>query len=222
MQLEVCADAAAAAERGAELIFARVGKAIAARGQALIAVSGGHTPWAMLGALARLGPDWSRILVFQVDERACPADDDSRNLKHLKETLPAEAHIVAMPVELNEPCPVEYGASLTEAAGEPPVLDVVHLGLGPDGHTASLVPGDPVLEVRDRYAAWTQPYQGHRRMTLTYPVLDHARFVFWLVTGEEKREALRRLLAGDTEIPAGRVRAAHRLVIADRSAADSS
>ncbi|MGH8225221.1 MAG: 6-phosphogluconolactonase [Gammaproteobacteria bacterium] len=219
MELEVCADAQAAAERGAALILAETDAAITARGQALIAVSGGHTPWAMLQALARHGPDWSRIIIFQVDERDCPVNDDSRNLKHLRDNLPQKARIEAMPVEAGEAGADQYAARLVTVAGEPPVLDVIHLGLGPDGHTASLVPGDPVLEVRDRDVAWTQPYQEHRRMTLTYPVLDRARLAFWLVAGEEKRDALQRLLAEDPGIPAGRVRAARRLVIADSAAA---
>jgi 6-phosphogluconolactonase len=108
----------------------------------------------------------------------------------------------------------EYEALLPER------LDLVHLGLGPDGHTASLVPGDPVLEVRDRRVALTEgEYQGHRRMTLTYPAIDEARQVLWLVTGAEKREALAKLLAGDPSIPAGRVANENIVVVADEAAA---
>jgi len=98
----------------------------------------------------------------------------------------------------------------------------VHLGLGPDGHTASLVPGDPVLEVTDALVAVTQPYQGHRRMTLTYPALARADQLLWLVTGADKREPLAKLLAGDESIPAGRVVAARSVVMADQAAADVS
>ena len=105
------------------------------------------------------------------------------------------------------------------AADLPAALDLVHLGLGPDGHTASLVPGDPVLDVTDREVAVTGIYQGRRRMTLTYPALNKARGVLWLVTGEDKVDALQRLLRGDTSIPAGRVAAENALVLADRSAA---
>jgi 6-phosphogluconolactonase len=101
----------------------------------------------------------------------------------------------------------------------PDRLDIVHLGLGPDGHTASLVPGDPVLEVSDRRVALTGgPYQGHRRMTLTYPALNAARRIFWLVTGADKREALRKLLEGDTSIPAARVENDEVTLLADRAA----
>ncbi|MGH8426669.1 MAG: 6-phosphogluconolactonase [Gammaproteobacteria bacterium] len=222
MKLEICTDADAAAERGAETMFDEIHVAIEARGRALIAVSGGHTPWAMLKSLGKRNLPWDRIVFFQVDERECSADDDSRNLKHLKEALPDLARIEAMPVEAGETGASDYAESLAAVAGKPPVLDVVHLGLGPDGHTASLVPGDPVLEVHDRDVAWTQPYQNHRRMTLTYPVLNRARLVFWLVAGEEKRDALGRLMAADQDIPAGRVQAAKRLVIADATAAGRS
>ncbi len=110
-------------------------------------------------------------------------------------------------------------AQPTYAAGLPERLDLVHLGLGADGHTASLVPRDPVLEVRDRPVAITGPYQGHRRMTLTYPLLDGAREALWLVTGDDKRGALARLLLRDESIPAGRVRTAQQLVLADAAAA---
>jgi len=105
-----------------------------------------------------------------------------------------------------------YGASLPEH------FDLVHLGLGPDGHTASLVPGDPVLAVTDRLVALTQPYQGRVRMTLTYPALARASQLLWLVTGADKKEPLAKLLSGDTTIPGGRVDAVASLVMADRAA----
>jgi 6-phosphogluconolactonase len=166
------------------------------------------------------------VHVVQVDERVAPAGDPDRNLAHLRESLLEHAplspeRIHAMPVEssnLQTACE-EYASTLRAIAGSPPVLDLVHLGLGPDGHTASLVPGDPVLEVNDADVALTGVYQGRRRMTLTYPILNRSRLVLWLVTGSEKAGMLLRLRAGDTQIPAGRIRADHARVLADRTAA---
>jgi 6-phosphogluconolactonase/glucosamine-6-phosphate isomerase/deaminase len=113
-------------------------------------------------------------------------------------------------------------AAAEYAAGLPRSIDIGHLGIGPDGHTASLVPGDPVLEVDDRLVAVTGEYQGRRRMTMTYPALNAARKVFWLVTGESKREPLQRLLDGDRSIPAARVAAGDMMVVADEAAAGTS
>jgi len=162
----------------------------------------------------------------QVDERVAPVGDPERNLTHLRESLLAHAplrpdRVHAMPVEERDldGAAARYAETLREIAGAPPVLDLVHLGLGADGHTASLVPGDPVLEVDDADVALAGPYQGRRRMTLTYPMLDRARRVLWLVTGAEKAEMLVRLLDGDRSIPAGRVRRERALVLADRPAA---
>jgi 6-phosphogluconolactonase len=99
------------------------------------------------------------------------------------------------------------------------VLDLVHLGLGADGHTASLVPGDAALDVLDAEVALTAPYRGRRRMTLTFPVVDMARSVLWVVTGADKAAMLERLCKGDRSIPAGCVRQDRALLIADRAAA---
>ena len=148
--------------------------------------------------------------MVQVDERVAPAGHPDRNLTHFRESLlepaplrPEQIH--AMPVEATDlqAAAAGYAFTLREIAGSPPVLDLVHLGLGPDGHTASLVPGDPVLDVTDTDVALTGVYQGRRRMTLTYPIINRSRRILWLVTGGDKVGMLGRLLAGDLSIPAG-------------------
>src|SRR6266550_8326672 len=213
MKIEVFADADAVAQQAAALIAAEARAAVAARRSFVMAVSGGHTPWIMLRDLAREDVPWNAVHVVQVDERIAPAGHPDRNLTHLRESLlqhatlrPEEIH--AMPVESPdlEAAATGYAETLRKIAGSPPVLDLVHLGLGPDGHTASLVPGDPVLNVTERDVALTGVYQGRRRMTLTYPVLNRARQVLWVVTGGEKAPMLKRLRDGDQSIPAGRVR----------------
>ena len=224
--MEILADADAVARRAAVIIAAEAREAVGARGRFVVAVSGGHTPWLMLRALADEDVPWNGVHLFQVDERVAPAGHPDRNWTHLRESLldhaplrPDQVH--AMPVESPdlEAAAIRYAQALGEVAGRPPVLDLVHLGLGPDGHTASLVPGDPVLEVTDADVALTGVYQGRRRMTLTYPVLNRSRRVLWVVTGGEKAGMLARLRAGDASIPAGRVRPENALVLADRTAA---
>jgi 6-phosphogluconolactonase len=179
----------------------------------------------MLRVLADMAIPWERVHVFQVDERVAPLGDPARNLTQLHECLlthvplrPEQVH--AMPVEQAnlEAAARSYAAVLCANAGTPPVLDLVHLGLGVDGHTASLVPGDPSLEVLDAEVALAGPYQGHRRMTLTFPAIDRARRVLWVVTGAGKAAMLRRLQAGDRTIPAGRVRQDRAMLIVDRTA----
>jgi len=215
--IEVHPDAAALAGRGAEVIAAHAHAAIGARGSFSVAVSGGRNPWAMFAELARQQIDWSRVAIFQVDERVAPAGDEARNLTHLLASLPepARAQVVAMPVEDQD----LNAAADRYASRLPARFDLVHLGLGPDGHTASLVPGDPALDVLDRDVALSGPYQGTRRMTLTYPVLNRARARLWLVTGEDKLDPLRRLRGHDRSIPAGRVQAEDSLILADSAAA---
>ena len=226
MRIDVQSDADAAAAAGAKFIAAQAREAVAARGRFVMAVSGGRTPWQMLRALANEVVPWKNVHVVQVDERVALADDPDRNLTHLHESLlthaplPAE-QIYAMAVEAPdlEAAAKLYAKTLREIAGTPPVLDLVHLGLGPDGHTASLVPGDPVLDVTDRDVAVTGAYQKRRRMTLTYPLLNRSRSVLWIVTGPEKAEMVVRLLDGDVAIPAGRIRSDNALLIADKAAA---
>jgi 6-phosphogluconolactonase len=226
MKIEVFDSADLVAQKAAAIIASEARAAAAARGRFLIAVSGGHTPWVMLRALGSEDVPWSAVHVFQVDERVAPAGDPDRNLTHLRESLldhaplrPEQIH--DMPVELPdlETAAAQYAATLRQIAGSPPVLDLVHLGLGPDGHTASLVPGDPVLNVNDKDVAGTGVYQGRRRMTLTYPIINRSRRVLWVVTGSEKVPMLNRLLTGDETIPAGRVRREGALVLADQAAA---
>jgi 6-phosphogluconolactonase len=226
MKIEVLADADSVAREAAVRVAAAARDAVTARGRFVVAVSGGHTPWQMLRALAGENVPWKDVHVVQVDERVAPAGDQDRNLTHLHQSLLVHAplrpdQIHAMPVESPdlESAAREYAATLSRIAGSPLVLDLVHLGLGPDGHTASLVPGDPVLDVTDRDVAVTGVYQSRRRMTLTYPIINRSRRILWLVTGSEKSAMLARLLAGDPSIPAGRVRQDNPLVLADRAAA---
>jgi 6-phosphogluconolactonase len=214
-ELESLADPAAVAAAGAAFVAERARAAVAARGNFHFAVSGGHTPWAMFAELASETVPWDQVIIYQVDERVAPPGDPDRNLTHLTQALgSAPAQVRPMPV--NDPDLVAAAASY--AAALPEHFDLVHLGLGPDGHTASLVPGDPVLSVTDRLVALTQPYQERVRMTLTYPALARARQILWLITGDDKQEPLARLLAGDTTIPAGRVEADASLILADRAA----
>jgi 6-phosphogluconolactonase len=226
MQIQTFADADSVAREAASMIAAKARAAIAARGRFVLAVSGGHTPWVMLRALAHEDVSWDRAHIVQVDERVAPAGDPDRNLTHLYESLLGHTalrpgQIYAMPVEARDldKAAAQYAMTLQQIAGSPPVLDLVHLGLGPDGHTASLVPGDPVLDVVDTDVSLTGLYQGRRRMTLTYPILNRSRQVLWLVTGHDKAEMAGRLLAGDISIPAGRVRNEQAVMLADREAA---
>lgn len=218
IELEVAGDEKAASRRAAELIAAAGGEAERERNHFTVAMSGGRSPWAMLAILGELEEmPWDKTELFQVDERVASPGSPDRNLTHmvLGLSMDHQAALRPMPVTQRdlEAAAREYEASLPER------FDLVHLGLGPDGHTASLVPGDPVLEVTDRRVALTGDYQGHPRMTLTYPALNDARQIVWLVTGPDKVEPLQKLLAGDESIPAGRVRNENMIVVADEAAA---
>lgn len=226
MKIEILPDADAVARKAAEAIASDARASVLARGRFVMAVSGGHTPWQMLRALANEDVPWENLHVAQVDERVAPEGDPDRNLSHLRESLLEHAplrpeQILAMPVEWPDldAAAKGYAETLQKIAGSPPVLDLAHLGLGPDGHTASLVPGDPVLNVTDSDVALTGVYQERRRMTLTYPMLNRSRRILWLVTGSDKVAALQRLRDGDRSIPAGRIQAANALVLADQAAA---
>ena len=226
MRIEVLADPDAVAKKAAAVIAAEARQAVAARGRFVMAVSGGHTPWVMLRALAGEEVPWASVHVFQVDERVAPEGHPDRNLTHLRESLLEHAplppqQIYAMPVEISDlnTAASKYAAELVRIAGAPAVLDLVHLGLGPDGHTASLVPGDPVLDVKDRDVAVTGVYQERNRLTLTYPIINRTRLILWLVTGSEKVPMYKRLLAADPSIPAGRVLQNNAVLLADQAAA---
>ena len=229
LKIEVLADDDAVAKAAAGVIAAAAREAVAARGVFTLAVSGGKTPWAMLKDLASEEVPWSQVHVFQIDERIAPEGDPDRNLTHLHESLLGNApipkeNIHAMPV--NAADPVEgaavYEKTLQEICGNPPTLDMAHLGLGPDGHTASLTPNDPVLEVTDRDVALTDPvhlYQNRRRMTLTYPMINRSRQIMWLATGAAKIPMIVKLRAADPSIPGGRISQANALMLTDTAAA---
>lgn len=204
-------------------------EAVAQHGHATIAVSGGETPWLMLRALREQSLPWRLIRVAQVDERVAAAGDFQRNLTRLAAILVRDgplprSNLIAMPVGGTdlEAAAAAYQARLEEAAGRPVVFDLVQLGLGTDGHTASLIPGDPALEVRDRDVAVTGEYHGLRRMTLTYPALERAGRRLWLVTGAAKSTCLAELVDGRGNTPASRVPREGSLVVADREAASAS
>jgi len=224
MKIEVFSDADAVAKAAAEIIANDARAAIAERGKFIMAVSGGKTPWVMLKDLAQEELPWELIHIFQVDERIAPEGDPDRNLTHLRASLSAAPippeNIHAMSVNVIDPVEgaAAYEKELNELCGIPPILDLVHLGLGADGHTASLVPGDPVLSVHDRDVALTDPvslYQNRRRMTLTYPIINRARKLLWLATGTEKAPMIARLIAGDPDIPAGEIEQANALLLTD-------
>jgi 6-phosphogluconolactonase len=215
LELEVTADADEAARRVGALLAERAREAVAARGRFSVALS--KVPSALVGAFVAAGPPWGAVDVYQVDERVAVAGSADRNLTAILAAFPPDAvdSLLPMPVEAPD---LEDAARLYEEELADP-LDVVHLGLGLDGHTASLVPGDAVLDARDRRVAVTDEHEGFRRMTLTYPALDTAREIVWLVTGEAKRDALARLVARDESMPGARISNPHQLVVADRDAA---
>jgi len=213
-RLEIFGDGEALAAAAARFVADRARDYIEASGRFTFAVSGGRTPWAMFDRLIEADLAWERIHIYQVDERIAPDGDPDRNLTQLLDRLPPLVSLHPMPVTSADISAAarEYAASL------PARFDLIHLGLGTDGHTASLVPGDPVLAIDDQDVGVTREYMGHRRMTLTYPVINRASGVLWLVSGSDKVDALARLLSQDQGIPAGRVAASDQLVFADRAA----
>jgi len=226
MRIETLPDAGAVAARAARWLAEAAREAVEARGRFTLALSGGRTPWQMLRALADEPVPWAKVHLFQVDERVAPPGHPDRNLTHIRESLlgtagALQATLHPMPVEEEDlaVAAARYQRELEAVAGAPAILDAVQLGLGPDGHTASLVPGDPALDVLESDVAVTGSYAGRVRMTLTYPSLDRARARLFVVTGPEKARVLPRLVAGDPSIPAGRVSTLRTLVLADADAA---
>lgn len=219
-------------ERAADVMAAAISASIARSGRCIMALSGGSTPAPVFEALSGRELLWENVTILQVDERLAPDGDPARNLEQQR---PLFEHLGAtlMPFPVAELLEADSEAKtaaivdrfcfeLIELADDPPILDLVHLGLGDDGHTASLVPGDPLLnEMRD-YVGFSEEYRGSRRISLTRPVLDRARMVVWLVSGADKAEPLGRLLTGDMSIPAGLIRPAHSVVLADSDAARQS
>lgn len=225
MEIKILNDADAVAIDAAKWIATLARQAVFERGRFVMAVSGGKTPWLMLRLLGREDVPWEKVYVFQVDERVAPSGHADRNLTQLRNSLLSnspinENHIVAMSVESNdlEFASGKYCNMIAQLAGSPPIFDLVHLGLGSDGHTASLIPHDQVLKVDDRDVAITGIYQGRQRMTLTYPIINRSRNILWVITGSEKVSMLKHLLAADHSIPAGRINQDKAFVLADRDA----
>ncbi len=236
-ELRVLPESDAACAAAAEVIASLLDAASAGRpdGRASVAFSGGSSPRPMLARLAdmrthafddgvRIVLDWTAIDVFQVDERVAPEGDPARNLVDLRRQLTDSTvpvgRVHPMPVELGpEGAADAYTSTLSAVLGSPAKIDVLHLGIGDDGHCASLVPGDDALHVTNRDVTATGDYQGHRRVTLTYPALNRAATAVWLVIGESKADALAKLLAGDESIPASHVRTARSIIVADAAAA---
>lgn len=226
MRIHVFATPELAAERAAEWLRTEIGRASAQRSRCLIALGGGRTLWRMLHDLHRLRIHWHDLQVFQAEEFAVPENDERRNARRIADlllspTMLPAAHFHAMPVERSDLAAAaeEYARLLRENGGSPPVLDVVQLGLGADGSTAALRPGDPLLEVLDLDVGISVPYQGVQRMTLTLKTLNAARHRLWLVTGADRAAALRKLWLGDTSMPAGRVLRESAFVFSDAAAA---
>jgi 6-phosphogluconolactonase len=227
MKMQVFADADTVALEAAKFIAERASNRILQVGQFSMAVSGGSTPWKMLERLTEQTVDWEQVHWFQVDERIAPAGHEERNMTQMQRSLLdrvsiPESVVHPMPVESDDLniAALEYAELLRRVSGQPAVLDLVHLGMGPDGHTASLVPGDSVLDIHDVDVALTaSAYQNRLRMTLTYPLINRAREILWLMTGHSKQEMLARLLDGDENIPAGRVDSTNAIIFADEAAA---
>ena len=225
MKTELFSSADEVAERAAAYLEQLIRETLAHKNSFSMAISGGRTPWQMLKILSKAALPWTRVNLFQVDERVAPDGHADRNLTQLFQAiagspLVTRLHIFPMPVTAEDldAAAGDY-AELIHEITEGEGLDLIHLGMGSDGHTASLVPGDAVLEVQDHGVACTQDlYQGRIRMTLTYPLLNSAKRILWIVTGSEKQEMVQRLLQKDASIPAGSVNQANAILFVDQAA----
>ena len=221
MRINVVDDAEQLAWEVASFIAARLASAIDERGRAVVAFSGGSTPAAMLRRLAATEVDWSAVTVFQVDERIAPDGSEDRNAtmlnRELLDAVAAQAYLMPVTRDRVDTAAESYALLIGDVCGG--VLDVAHLGLGGDGHTASLVPGDPVVDEIHADVAVTGEYQGRRRMTMTLPLLNRARAVVWEVAGAGKAGAVAKLVAGDAGIPAAGVIQDHATLFVDAAAA---
>ncbi|MBC7778980.1 MAG: 6-phosphogluconolactonase [Proteobacteria bacterium] len=225
MEIEVHADPVSLSAHASATIALAARVAIGARARFLLAVSGGNTPLETLRRLATETIDWQQVHLAQVDERVAPSGSDERNLTHLQAMLLdrvplPRTHVHSMPVEDID---ISAGAQrfarqLEQIAGRPATFDMMLLGLGADGHTASLVPGDPVLDSSAAEVALTEVYRGARRMTLTFPIINRARCVVWLIAGASKAPALAQLIHRDLSIPASHVARERALLLVDRAA----
>lgn len=225
MEIRTFQSADDVAKEAAIYIADRIRENIARKGFFTMAISGGRTPWAMIKELAQEDLPWEKVFLFQVDERIAPDAHPDRNLTQLFKAIEGSRLVLRLNIfpmhviaeDLDAAC-AEYESHIRRMT-ENGKLDLVHLGIGTDGHTASLIPGDPVLDIEDKSVAITgSEYQGRRRMTLTYPLINHAEKILWVVTGEEKAEMLNRLLHMDTSIPAGKIAQHHAILLTEESA----
>lgn len=226
MEIRTFQSANEVAKEAAAYIADRIRENLTKKGFFTMAISGGRTPWEMIKELAQEDLPWEKVFLFQVDERIAPDGHQDRNLTQLFNTIQGtkmmtRLNIFPMQViaeDLDHACQ-EYADHIKKIT-ESGKLDLIHLGIGTDGHTASLIPGDDVLEVQDKNVALTSsPYQGRNRMTLTYPLINQAEKILWIITGEEKAEMLERLLQQDPKIPAGKISQSQAIILTEESAA---
>jgi len=227
LTLEILQDTHTIELRAASWIAGTLIRVASSQSRCVLAISGGRSPWPMFGRLAEdPAVPWDRVHIMQVDERVAPEGHPDRNWTEAARTfgpvVPA-SNLHPMPVEARDlEAACDRYARLLEKLTAGHGLCIAHLGLGTDGHTASLFPTDSILEVRNRAVAITgNEHGGRRRMSLTFPALANAHRLLWQVQGASKAEMLARLLAGDERIPAGRVRRDTALVIADVAASSS-